>query len=86
MVIIDNFYAALYHQAVEIGTVNPPGELNYKGYKRQLFCSYQGVAMENITFSKAETTDADSATHIVIMTGKGKVLYSNLLAHNKNND
>lgn len=81
--IIDNFYGALYSQAVAVGEINPPGELEYKGYSRQLFCSMYGRAIEDVTFPKAEEDCTDCATHLVVMNGKGKVMYSNLLTHNK---
>lgn len=81
--IIDNFYAALFSNAVAIGAINPDGELDYKGYKRKLFCSVRGKAIEDITFDKAQEDSVDSATHVVIMTHKGRVMYSNLITHSK---
>ena len=81
--LFENFYAALYTQAAGRGEINPPGELKYKGYSRQLFCSLNGTAIEDITFSKSEENCLNCATHLVIMTHKGRVMYSNLLTHNK---
>ena len=81
--IIDNFYAALFTQAVRIGDINPPGEVNYKGYKRVLFCALHGHSIEDITFDKAEEDCVDTVSHFVIMTYGGKVVDSTLISHGK---
>lgn len=81
--IIDNFYGALYTQAVAIGAINPPGEVNYKGYSRKLFCSVNGHSIENVIFDKAKEDCVDVVTNFVVMTHKGKVVYSNLINHRK---
>ena len=80
--IIDNYWAALYSNSVPIGSVNPPGELNYKGYQRQLFCAIDNNSLEPVTFPKSQSSDAYDATHLVVMTGNGTVKFCQLLTHN----
>ena len=83
MILIDNFYAALYKQSVSIGDINPPGEIQYKGYTRKLFCAIHGHSIEDITFDKSEENCVDSVTHMVTMTHKGRVNHFTLITHGK---
>ena len=80
--IIDNYWAALYSNPVSIGDINPPGELDYKGYKRIQFCALDGQSIEEIVFPKSESKDGHTATHLVVMTSNGTVKFSQLITHN----
>jgi len=78
MLIIDNYYAALYTQAVRIGQINPPGEADYKGYSRQQCCFINGRAVEAIMWDKAG--GSVDITSIAIMTAQGTIIAVNDLS------
>jgi hypothetical protein len=71
---IDNYWAALYTQAVPKGSVNPAGETQYEGYRRVTFAAYRGRALQEVTFPRALASHPVPVTHLVIMDGTGKVL------------
>jgi hypothetical protein len=62
---IQNLDAALFVRVVELGEINPQGEVSYKGYRKVRFAASDTTNLEHINFPAAEDDYRDANGNMI---------------------
>lgn len=68
------YFAGLFEQDPVVGSVNPPGEVQYRGYERVPIVYHDGVNVTETWFPASQDDKVYYVSHVAILTKDGRVV------------